>query len=74
VIVTPRPALPGPSLLEGRHRGRPKELGEAIGAFSRWAVDQEPETLQRDYDLDERAARNLLAYLREQQAATRSPE
>ncbi|HEY0779073.1 MAG TPA: hypothetical protein VGD56_13975, partial [Gemmatirosa sp.] len=42
-----------------------------IGAFSRWAVDQDAETLERDYDLDARAARNLLAYLREQQAATR---
>ena len=51
--------------------GRPKELGEAIGAFSRWAVEQEPETLERDYDLDRRAALNLLAYLQEQQAATR---
>ena len=56
---------------KGDSVGRPKELGEAIGAFSRWAVEQDAETLERDYDLDERAARNLLAYLREQQAATR---
>ena len=51
--------------------GRPRELGEAIGAFSRWAVDQPAEALERDYDLDPLAARNLLDFLREQQEATR---
>ncbi|MGH2864278.1 MAG: DEAD/DEAH box helicase, partial [Solirubrobacteraceae bacterium] len=72
VIVTPAPGAPGAvPFWKGDSVGRPKELGEAIGAFSRWAVEQAPETLQRDYELDERAARNLLAYLREQQAATR---
>ena len=72
VIVTPAPGAPGAvPFWKGDSVGRPIELGRAIGAFSRWAVEQEPETLQRDYDLDERAARNLLAYLREQQAATR---
>ena len=72
VIVTPAPGAPGAvPFWKGDSVGRPKELGEAIGAFVRWAVDQDAETLQRDYDLDERAARNLLSYLREQQAATR---
>jgi ATP-dependent helicase Lhr and Lhr-like helicase len=72
VIVTPAPGAPGAvPFWKGDSVGRPKELGQAIGAFSRWAVEQDPETLQRDYDLDERAARNLLSYLREQQAATR---
>src|SRR3989440_570874 len=72
VIVTPAPGVPGAvPFWKGDSVGRPKELGEAIGAFSRWAVEQEPATLERDYDLDERAARNLIAYLREQQAATR---
>jgi ATP-dependent Lhr-like helicase len=72
VIVTPAPGAPGAvPFWKGDSIGRPKELGVAIGAFSRWAVDQDAGTLQRDYDLDERAARNLLAYLREQQAATR---
>jgi ATP-dependent Lhr-like helicase len=71
VIVTPAPGAPGAvPFWKGDSVGRPKELGEAIGAFSRWAVEQEPATLERDYDLDERAARNLVAYLREQQAAT----
>ncbi|MFI4990209.1 MAG: DEAD/DEAH box helicase [Solirubrobacterales bacterium] len=72
VIVTPAPGAPGAvPFWKGDSVGRPKELGEAIGAFSRWAVEQQPEKLQEDYDLDERAARNLLAYLREQQDATR---
>jgi ATP-dependent Lhr-like helicase len=72
VIVTPAPGAPGAvPFWKGDSVGRPKELGEAIGAFSRWAVEQDAETLQRDYDLDERAARNLLSYLREQQEATR---
>ncbi|MGP8240606.1 MAG: helicase-related protein, partial [Solirubrobacteraceae bacterium] len=72
VIVTPAPGAPGAvPFWKGDSVGRPKELGEAIGAFSRWAVEQEPQTLERDYDLDPRAARNLIAYLREQQAATR---
>ncbi|MDX6669711.1 MAG: ATP-dependent helicase Lhr and Lhr-like helicase, partial [Solirubrobacteraceae bacterium] len=72
VIVTPAPGAPGAvPFWRGDGVGRPKELGEAIGAFSRWAVDQPAEVLERDYDLDERAAKNLLALLREQQEATR---
>ncbi len=72
VIVTPAPGAPGAlPFWKGDSVGRPKELGIAIGAFSRWAVDQTAETLERDYDLDARAARNLLDYLREQQEATR---
>jgi len=72
VIVTPAPGAPGAvPFWKGDSVGRPKELGEAIGAFSRWAIEQEPQTLIDGYDLDERAARNLLAYLREQQDATR---
>ncbi len=72
VIVTPAPGAPGAvPFWKGDSVGRPKELGEAIGAFSRWAVEQEAQTLQDGYDLDERAARNLLSYLREQLQATR---
>jgi ATP-dependent helicase Lhr and Lhr-like helicase len=71
VIVTPAPGVPGAvPFWKGDGIGRPKELGAAIGAFTRWAVDQDVELLARDYDLDERAARNLLDYLREQQEAT----
>ncbi len=72
VIVTPAPGLPGAvPFWKGDGIGRPRELGEAIGAFARWAVDQEPETLERDYDLDRRAAKNLVQFLTEQQQATR---
>jgi ATP-dependent Lhr-like helicase len=72
VIVTPAPGAPGAlPFWKGDSVGRPKELGQAIGAFSRWAVDQAPETLQADYDLDAFAAKNLLDFLLEQQAATR---
>jgi ATP-dependent Lhr-like helicase len=71
VIVTPAPGAPGAvPFWKGDSVGRPKELGEAIGAFSRWALDQPAEVLERDYDLDALAAANLLEYLREQQAAT----
>jgi ATP-dependent helicase Lhr and Lhr-like helicase len=72
VIVTPAPGLPGAiPFWKGDSVGRPRELGEAIGAFARWAVDQSPETLERDYDLDRRAAANLVEFLTEQQQATR---
>jgi ATP-dependent Lhr-like helicase len=72
VIVSPAPGVPGAvPFWKGDGLGRPKELGEAIGAFARWAVDQEPGVLERDFDLDERAASNLVSFLREQEAATR---
>ncbi|MCW3048058.1 MAG: associated domain protein, partial [Solirubrobacterales bacterium] len=72
VTVSPAPGAPGAvPFWRGDSVGRPKELGEAIGAFSRWAVDQPAEVLERDYDLDPLAAKNLLAFLREQQEATR---
>ena len=72
VVVTPAPGVPGAvPFWKGEGVGRPRELGEAIGAFTRWAVDQDASVLERDFDLDERAARNLLDFLREQQRATR---
>ncbi|MDQ6915153.1 MAG: DEAD/DEAH box helicase, partial [Actinomycetota bacterium] len=72
VIVTPAPGVPGAvPFWRGDGVGRPRELGEAIGAFARWAVDQPAEALAMECDLDERAARNLLELLEEQQAATR---
>jgi ATP-dependent Lhr-like helicase len=72
VVVTPAPGAPGAvPFWKGDSVGRPKELGEAIGAFARWAVDQEPAVLEREYDLDALAAGNLVEFLREQQAATR---
>ena len=72
VVVTPAPGVPGAvPFWKGDGVGRPKELGREIGAFSRWAVDQTPDKLQADYDLDALAARNLVDFLREQQDATR---
>ncbi len=72
VIVTPAPGAPGAvPFWRGDGVGRPKELGQAIGAFSRWAVEQDVATLQAEYDLDGFAAKNLLDFLLEQQAATR---
>ncbi|MBV8954081.1 MAG: DEAD/DEAH box helicase, partial [Solirubrobacterales bacterium] len=72
VIVTPAPGLPGAvPFWKGDGVGRPKELGEAIGAFSRWAVEQTPKALSDGFDLDERAAVNLVEFLAEQQAVTR---
>ncbi len=72
VVVTPAPGVPGAvPFWKGDAVGRPKELGEAIGAFSRWAVEQDAATLTADYDLDPLAAQNLVAFLREQQDATR---
>src|SRR5260221_3471239 len=72
VIVTPAPGLPGAVPFgKGNGTGRPAELGRAIGAFPREAVSRDPEELAGEYALDRRAAENLVAYLREQQAATR---
>ncbi|HEV2062618.1 MAG TPA: DEAD/DEAH box helicase, partial [Solirubrobacteraceae bacterium] len=72
VIVMPAPGVPGQvPFWKGDGIGRPKELGREIGAFSRWAVDQPAEVLERDYDLDPLAAKNLVDFLREQEDATR---
>ncbi len=72
VIVTPAPGAPGAvPFWKGDGIGRPAELGRAIGAFAREAVSREPAELAAEYDLDRRAAENLVAYLREQQSATR---
>ena len=72
VIVTPAPGAPGAvPFWKGDGIGRPAELGRAIGAFAREAVSRNPAELAAEYDLDRRAAENLVAYLREQQAATR---
>jgi ATP-dependent Lhr-like helicase len=72
VIVTPAPGLPGAvPFWKGDQVGRPVELGRAVGEFSRWAVDKEPEELVAATDVDQKAANNLLAFLREQREATR---
>jgi ATP-dependent Lhr-like helicase len=72
VIVSPAPGAPGAiPFWRGDGVGRPVELGKAIGRFAREAVDREPTELVEEYDLDERAARNLVSFLREQREATR---
>jgi ATP-dependent Lhr-like helicase len=72
VIVTPAPGTPGAvPFWRGDGIGRPAELGRAIGEFAREAVDKDPGDLARENDLDRLAAENLVAYLREQQDATR---
>ncbi len=72
VIVIPAPGVPGAiPFWRGDGIGRPAELGEAIGAFSREAVDADPAELEKSHHLDPLAARNLVAYLQEQQQATR---
>jgi ATP-dependent helicase Lhr and Lhr-like helicase len=72
VIVSPAPGVPGAvPFWKGDGIGRPAELGRAIGEFAREAVNADPKKLAAEYDLDRRAAENLVAYLREQQAATR---
>jgi ATP-dependent helicase Lhr and Lhr-like helicase len=75
VIVTPAPGQPGKMpFWHGDALGRPVELGRAIGAFVRDIDSLEPAAaearLRDDHFLDERAARNLLAYLAEQREAT----
>ncbi|MBA3243991.1 MAG: DEAD/DEAH box helicase, partial [Actinobacteria bacterium] len=75
VLVSPAPGAPGAiPFWKGEGVGRPYELGEKIGAASRELVvlsdAKADKRLQDDFFLDPRAAKNLLTYLREQEAAT----
>src|SRR5213076_1433162 len=75
VLVSPAPGVPGAvPFWKGEGVGRPYELGQAIGRASRELVALKPETalarLQERHLLDERAARNLMKFLDEQNAAT----
>jgi ATP-dependent Lhr-like helicase len=77
VIVTPAPGEPGKMpFWKGDGIGRPVELGRSIGAFLREVEPMQPPAaearLRDDHVLDERAARNLLAYLDDQREATGS--
>jgi ATP-dependent Lhr-like helicase len=75
VLVTPAPGLPGKlPFWKGDQLGRPAELGRAVGAFVREVIALSPAKARarvRAAGLDEWAADNLLAYLAEQQEATR---
>src|SRR5206468_2176864 len=75
VLVSPAPGVPGLiPFWKGEGPGRPYELGESIGRASRELVAlSEPKALERltkQHSLDERAARNLLNFLAEQEGAT----
>ena len=75
VLVSPAPGLPGVvPFWKGEGVGRPFELGQKIGEAARELSalrdDDAIRRLRDDYLLDERAARNLLTFLREQADAT----
>jgi ATP-dependent Lhr-like helicase len=75
VLVSPAPGVPGAvPFWKGEGVGRPFELGAAIGKASRELValshKRALERLTKEHALDARAARNLLTFLSEQEAAT----
>src|SRR5438270_6032909 len=68
VLVSPAPGVPGAvPFWKGEGVGRPYELGAAIGKFSRELLAQREPTVE---GLDDRAAWNLIEFLREQERAT----
>jgi ATP-dependent helicase Lhr and Lhr-like helicase len=75
VLVSPAPGVPGlVPFWKGEGVGRPYELGEAIGRTGRELVAlsdaKARDRLTGEHELDERAAENLLTFLREQEQAT----
>ena len=75
VLVSPAPGVPGMiPFWKGEGPGRPYELGEQIGKASRELValteKKAVERLTEKHSLDEQAAKNLLTFLSDQQAAT----
>ncbi|MGC5290222.1 Lhr family helicase [Micromonospora sp. DT231] len=76
VLVSPAPGQAARMpFWKGDQLGRPVELGRAIGARVRTLLRQSDEAALatlRDGGLDDWAAGNLMAYLREQREATRS--
>jgi ATP-dependent Lhr-like helicase len=78
VLVSPAPGVPGAvPFWKGEGVGRPYELGARIGAASReLAALSDANAASRlagDYHLDVLAARNLLAFLREQERSSALP-
>ncbi len=75
VLVSPAPGQPGRlPFWKGDQLGRPAELGAAIGAFTRelGALDHDAAVTRcADAGLDAWAAENLVAFVDEQQQATR---
>src|SRR6185312_8389019 len=76
VLVSPAPGAPAKMpFWKGDALGRPIELGRAIGAQLRSltrAGEEKATTTLRESGLDEWAAGNLMAYLREQRESTRN--
>ena len=74
VLVTPAPGIPGRlPFWKGDTLGRPAELGQAIGAFTRELGALPPKKATQEaqkHGLDEWAAGNLVSYLHEQLEAT----
>jgi len=75
VLVSPAPGEPGKMpFWHGDRPGRPLEFGRVVGKLARELAAAKPgeaeERLRGKHGLDERAARNLLQYLREQVEAT----
>jgi ATP-dependent helicase Lhr and Lhr-like helicase len=75
VLVSPAPGVPGlVPFWKGEGVGRPYELGEAIGRAGRELVGLDDERARQrlvtEHELEERAAENLLTFLREQEQAT----
>jgi ATP-dependent Lhr-like helicase len=77
VLVSAAPGEPGKMpFWKGDRAGRPLELGMAIGHLTKEMLRLRErdaiEKLTHDHDLDERAAENLLQYLRDQMSAARA--
>ncbi len=75
VLVSHAPGIPGAvPFWKGEGTGRPYELGAAIGQAGRELValpdEKALDRLTSEFLLDQRAAQNLLTYLREQEQAT----
>src|SRR5438445_3836882 len=75
VLVSPAPGEPGKMpFWHGDRPGRPLEFGQVVGKLARELATAKPadaeERLREKHGLDERAARNLVQYLREQVEVT----
>lgn len=76
VIVSPAPGEPGKMpFWRGDGVARPLEFGRALGEFTREVAESDNEAallerLRSQHDLDERAARNLVAYVADQREET----
>jgi ATP-dependent Lhr-like helicase len=71
VVVTPAPGVPGKMpFWHGDVLGRPFELGQAVGAFTRTLGERSDAELVAAHDLDPLALANLRAYVDEELEAT----